>query len=76
MKKTICKKEYDTATGTLIKKYTCGFFGDPKGYEESLYQTPDGFYFLYVYGGEASIYPGEDILRIGKVKASEWLENH
>ena len=24
MKKIICKKEYDTETSTLIKKYTCG----------------------------------------------------
>ena len=38
MKKIICKKEYDTATATLIKKYTYGFFGDPAGYEELLYQ--------------------------------------
>ena len=42
MKKIICKKEYNTETATLIKKYTCGYFGDPAGYEETLYQTPQG----------------------------------
>ena len=51
MKKIICKKEYDTETATLIKKCTYGCFGDPAGYEESLYQTSAGLYFLYVCGG-------------------------
>lgn len=76
MKKIICKKEYDTNTATLIKKTTYGNFGDPEGYEETLYQTPEGFYFLYVNGGTCSPYPQEDIQRIGKAKANEWIENH
>ena len=63
MKKIICKKEYDTETATLVKKYTVGFYGDPAGYEELLFQTPAGLYFLYVRGGEASPYPCEDIQR-------------
>ena len=76
MKKIICKKEYDTETATLIKKYVCGFFGDPTGYEETLYQTPGGLYFLYVCGGEASPYPSEDIVRLAKTKVDEWMETH
>ncbi len=76
MKKTICKKDYDTETATLIRKYTCGNFGDPAGYEESLYQTEGGLYFLYVCGGEASQYPEEDILRLAKTKVNAWLETH
>lgn len=76
MKKIICKKEYDTETAVLVKKYTVGFYGDPAGYEETLCQTPDGLYFLYVCGGEASPYPSENILRIGKAKVNEWLETH
>ena len=76
MKKIICKKEYDTETATLIKKYTVGYFGDPTGYEEVLFQTPAGLYFLYVNGGEASLYPNEDILRLAKVKVNDWLETH
>ncbi len=76
MKKIICKKEYDTENATLIKKYTCGFFGDPAGYEETLYQTPSGLYFLYVFGGETSPYPGEDILRLAKAKVDEWVATH
>ena len=76
MKKIICKKEYDTETATLIKKTTFGFYGDPAGYEESLYQTPGGLYFVYVNGGEASAYPNEDILRLAKTKVKEWMANH
>lgn len=76
MKKIICKREYDTETATLIRGYTYSYFGDPAGYEEILYQTPEGLYFLYVRGGEASPYRAEDILRLAKVKVNEWLENH
>ena len=76
MKKIICKKEYDTETATLIKKYTNGYFGDPAGYEEILFQTPGGLYFLYVRGGEASPYPAEDILRLAKAKVNDWVDNH
>ena len=76
MKKIICKKEYDTETATLIKKCVYGFYGDPAGYEETLYQTPNGLYFLYVNGGETSVYPKEDILRLAKAKVNERMENH
>ena len=76
MKKIIAKKEYDTKTAALIKKHTYSYYGDPCGYEESLYQTTDGYYFLYCYGGENSQYPKEDIKRISKEKASAWLEAH
>ena len=76
MKKIICKKEYDTETATLIKAYSFGQLGDPAGYEEDLYQTPEGLYFIYGVGGEASIYPTEDIQRLAKTKVKEWKENH
>ena len=76
MKKIICKKEYDTETATLVKKYISGSFGDPAGYEETLYQTPGGLYILYVCGGESSPYPSEVILRLAKTKVNDWMENH
>ena len=76
MKKVICKKEYDTETATLIQKYTYSCFGDPKGFEELLFQTPSGLYFLYVRGGEESPYPTEDILRLAKTKVNDWMETH
>lgn len=76
MKKIICKREYDTEVASLIKKFTVGEFGDSKGYEESLYEMPDGKLFIYVNGGEESIYPTENIKSISKEKAAAWLKDH
>ena len=76
MKKIICKKEYNTETATLIKKFTSGVFGDPAGYEEALYVTPDGNAFLYTNGGEASPYTVEKITRLSKKNADAWLTEH
>ena len=72
MKKTICKVEYDTETSELIQKKVFSFFGDPKGYEETLYKTPDGKFFLYGFGGPESPYAEETIKRIAADKASAW----
>ena len=72
MKKTICKVEYDTDTAALVKKYVHGAFGDADGYEESLYVTEKGNYFLYVNGGAESVYPEENIKRMSAAKAEEW----
>lgn len=74
MQKTICGKTYDTETSALVKKVTSGCFGDPAGYEESLYQTEGGNYFFYTNGGEASPYPTESIKRASKTAAEEWLK--
>ncbi len=76
MKKIICKCEYDTETAELVKKCAVGEYGDPAGYEESLYQTPTGSYFIYVNGGADSVYPTEDIKRIAKNKVESWLAEH
>lgn len=76
MKKTICKVEYDTDAAELVKKVTFGSLGEANGYEESLYATPKGSFFLYTNGGAESIYPKEDIKRLSKAKADEWLAQH
>lgn len=76
MQKTICKVNYDTENAELIKKFVSGNFGESDGYEESLYKTADGKYFLYVNGGETSIYPKEDIKRLAVAKVDEWLAAH
>ena len=54
MKKTICKVDYDTEASELIGKKTFGAFGDPAGYEECLYKTEGGKFFLYGVGGAES----------------------
>ncbi|MCQ2476972.1 MAG: hypothetical protein MJ125_03970 [Clostridia bacterium] len=73
MKKIICKREYDTETAELIKKNAVGTFGDPAGYEETLYKTEKGYFFLYTNGGEESPYKEENIKSISAAKAEEWL---
>ena len=76
MTKTICKVVYDTEKSTVIKKFVLGQFGDPTGYEETLYQTESGSYFIYVNGGIDSIHPTEDIKRIAKTKVDAWIAEH
>ena len=76
MKKVICKKEYDTETAEIIKKVTFGYYGCADGWEETLYKTPTGFYFLYTNGGAESKYTKEKITRMSKVRAAAWVENN
>ena len=73
MKKIICKKEYDTEKATVVKKFTSGEYGSDDGYEETLYQTPEGAYFLYTNGGAESKYTEEKITRKSKAAAEKWL---
>ena len=73
MKKIICKVEYDTEISEVVEKRTFGELGDPKGYEETLYKTPNGKFFLYVNGGAESPYTEENITRMSPAKADEWL---
>ncbi len=74
MKKVICKIEYDTDNAELIQKKVFGSFGDPKGYEESLYKTQDGKFFLYGFGGSESPYQEETIKRMAADKAKAWQQ--
>ncbi len=76
MKTTLCNRVYDTDTAVLLCKTTFGTFGDADGYEESLYQTPEGYYFVYENGGADSIHPVERIRRISAAKAQEWIASH
>ena len=76
MKKTICKKIYDTELATVVKKITSGNFGDPAGYEETLCVMPDGAYFIYTNGGAESKYPSEDIKRVSRANAEKWLSEN
>ena len=76
MKKVICKRDYDTETAKLVRKITRGSLGDPEGYEECLYVSDWGGYFLYVNGGSRSPYPQEDIKRISAKVAEAWLDEN
>ena len=72
MKKVICKVEYDTEVAEIVAKFTSGEVGDPAGYEETLYKTAAGKFFLYVNGGAESVHPEENITRMSAAKADEW----
>jgi len=67
---------YDTATATIDKKFTSGTHGDPSGYEETLYITGDGRYFIYTYGGKNSKYPEESITPIARENVKSWMLSH
>ena len=73
MYKVIAGKAYDTTTAEIVRKDTFSFWGDPAGYEETLYKTPEGFYFLYTNGGERSPYTVEKITRMSAARAEAWL---
>ena len=72
MKKQICGKIYDTETATLIARRSFGSFGEEDGFEEILYKTPEGSYFLFGKGGKNSPYPEEKITRISLARAEAW----
>lgn len=76
MQKIICKKVYDTETSAVVKKVTFGYFGQSDGYEETLYKTESGLFFLYTNGGADSKYPQEDIKRMSADKAAAWMKEH
>ena len=67
-------KSIDELNAELVAKYTSGSFGDADGFEESLYMTEKGKYFLYVNGGEESPYKAENITRMSAEKATNWRE--
>jgi len=71
MKKTINRKVYNTDTATAVKTVTYSYFGDPAGYEETLYKTSRGDYFVYGIGGAESKYAEETII----VVTAEEAEN-
>ena len=76
MQKIIRKKLYDTETAALIATAAHSFYGDPAGYEERLYQTPDGYFFLYGIGGEESPYPEPAIKCLSKASAEKWKQDN
>lgn len=76
MVKTTKTKTYDTATAAVVKKVVCGAYGDPAGYEMTMYQTPEGDFFLYTNGGAESPYKEEAIKTFSKANAKKWLEEN
>ena len=76
MKITVDGITYDTSTSTLDKKFTFGAPGDDAGYEETLYITANGRYFIYTNGGRLSKYTKESITPIPREEVLHWLMSH
>ena len=69
------KHIYDTKTAEILGNRAFSYYGDPAGYEEALYKTKGGLYFLWGIGGEESPYnSGEDIRPITQKEAKAWLK--
>jgi len=69
------KHVYDTSKAEPLGNRVFSYFGDPAGYEETLYKTKGGLYFLCGIGGEESPYDqGEDIRPLSEKEAQAWLE--
>lgn len=73
MKKIVNGKTYNTETAELIGEYwTRGIKrGDFDYYEETLYKTKEGQYFLHVFGG-AHMIPAK--MRNGMTRGSEYID--
>ena len=68
------KHVYDTEKAEALGSCAFSYFGDPAGYEETLFKTKGGLYFLCGVGGEESPYAeGEDIRPISEADAEAWL---
>lgn len=69
------RRMFDTEKSTELGTRSFGYFGDPAGYEETLYQTRQGLYFVVGKGGEESPYAeGEDLRYLTDDEAAAWQE--
>ena len=86
MKKIIAGRLYDTDKAEEIAKFDNDYWKtDYHWYEETLYKTDKGNYFLYGQGGALTKYryhcadgytAGEDITPLTLEEAKEWGEAH
>lgn len=86
MKKIINRRMYNTETAKEIAEFSSGYHcGDFRRYDEALYRTKKGSYFLAGSGGPMTKYSercgdawghGSDLEPISRTQAIEWLEEH
>ena len=68
------RRIFDTTKAEDLGSRAYSYYGDPAGYEETLYKTKGGLYFLCGIGGAESPYPdGEDIHPLTATEAEAWL---
>ena len=76
MKETINKVVYDTDEAVELGFKYCEWFGAPEGYEERLFITNDGQYFIYGAGGPESKYAEPVIELLSDEQAEEWKKEN
>jgi hypothetical protein len=87
MRATIDRKTYDTETATEIASDSDGYRNDFNHWEETLYVTKKGSYFLHGEGGALSRYAqsceggrascgSSAIIPLTEAEALEWCEVH
>lgn len=86
MKKIIAGAKYDTDTAKKLGSYSYGARSDFHFYDEELYRTKSGRYFMHGNGGPMSHYAkacdiggwtgGEKIVPVSRFDAQEWAEKH
>ena len=70
------KHVYDTEKAEALGTRAFSYYGDPAGYEETLYKTKGGLYFFCGLGGNESPYnQGADIHPVSEDDAKAWLED-
>lgn len=72
MKKTIKRRVYDTEKSVLVSHNINGEWGDSEGYEEFLYKTAKGYYFIHGIGGADSKYPEQTIVPVTAEEAEKF----
>ena len=73
MIKKLGRVTYDTSKSTIVNKKTFSYYGDIFGYEETLYVTEKGNYFLYTNGGINSPYKVEKLKALSKINAQKYM---
>jgi hypothetical protein len=86
MKRVIAGKTYNTATATEIASDSFGHGGDFRRWEETLYKSPRGRYFVAGSGGAMTRYArscgdntrcgGEGMYILSEDDALGWCEEH
>ena len=69
------RRIFDTTKAEDLGNRAYSYYGDPAGYEETLYKTKGGLFFLWGIGGAESPYAsGEDIRPLTEAEANAWLD--
>lgn len=86
MQRIIDGKRYNTETATLVASESYGYKGDFRYWDEDLYRTPRGRWFIWGEGGPMSRWArstgqnswcgGQGILALSEAEALAWCEQH